>query len=54
MVDQTPTCVLVAFATPHGPPLLIQGHLETFFAASVTFLMALLPIPVMPSALKAL
>ena len=54
-VDQAVTCVQVAFACPHGSPLLIQSHLEAFSAASVMFLMALLlAVPVMPRALKAL
>ncbi len=54
-VDQTPTCVQLALAPPHRPLLLIRSHLESFSAASVMFLMAfVLPIPVIPSALKVL
>lgn len=53
MVDQTTTSVQLAFAPSHGPPILIQSHLEAFYIASVRFLIVLLlPIPVMP--LKAL
>ncbi|XP_062284314.1 uncharacterized protein LOC133990155, partial [Scomber scombrus] len=47
--------VQVAFASPHGPSLRIQSHLEAFSAASVMFLIALLLAPpVMPSTPRAL